>query len=116
MDKNYVWQFTFFIVCLCRYSPFGILCLIAGKIMAIEDLAATAAQLGMYMVTVCCGLAIHAFITLPGIYFLITRNNPAKFFKGMLQAWITALGTASRYVVRHVHSHGLLWFWPSMLL
>ncbi|XP_069696629.1 excitatory amino acid transporter-like isoform X1 [Periplaneta americana] len=77
------------------YSPFGILCLIAGKIMSIENLAATAQQLGLYMITVILGLLLHALITLPGIYYIFTRKNPAVFFQGMLQAWVTALGTAS---------------------
>lgn len=73
------------------------MCLIAGRIMQIGDLGKTLSQLGLYMITVIAGLAIHAVITLPLIYFLVTRKSPAKFFKGMLQAWITALGTASRY-------------------
>ncbi|KAM0725307.1 Excitatory amino acid transporter [Formica fusca] len=77
------------------YSPFGIMCLIAGKIMSIANLAATAQMLGLYMVTVILGLMIHAIITLPAIYWFITRKNPAVFFRGMMQAWVTALGTAS---------------------
>ncbi|XP_076303926.1 excitatory amino acid transporter 2 [Lasioglossum baleicum] len=77
------------------YSPFGIMCLIAGKIMSITNLAATAQMLALYMVTVILGLLIHGIITLPAIYWFLTRKNPAVFFKGMLQAWITALGTAS---------------------
>lgn len=80
----------------CRYSPFGIMCLIAGKIMSITNLAATAQMLGLYMVTVVIGLMIHAIITLPLIYWFMTRKNPAVFFRGMMQAWVTALGTASR--------------------
>ncbi|KAG5313787.1 EAA1 protein, partial [Acromyrmex insinuator] len=77
------------------YSPFGIMCLIAGKIMSITNLAATAQMLGLYMVTVVLGLMIHAIITLPSIYWFMTRKNPAVFFRGMMQAWVTALGTAS---------------------
>jgi len=77
------------------YSPFGIMCLIAGKIMSIENLASTASQLGLYMTTVVLGLAIHYFGTICLLYFLITRKNPMTYFVGMLQAWITALGTAS---------------------
>lgn len=83
------------VVLVMWYSPFGIMSLIIGKIMSIDDLASTAAQLGLYMITVIMGLLIHACITLPGIFFFITRKNPVTFFKGMLQAWITALGTAS---------------------
>lgn len=77
------------------YSPFGIMCLIAGKIMEIENLATTAEQLGLYMLTVILGLAIHSIGTLSLMYFLITKNNPWTFFKGMLHAWVTALATSS---------------------
>lgn len=72
------------------------MCLIAGKIMSINNLAATAQMLGLYMITVILGLLIHGVITLPTIFWFLTRQNPAVFFKGMMQAWVTALGTASR--------------------
>ncbi|KAK3917625.1 Excitatory amino acid transporter 2 [Frankliniella fusca] len=77
------------------YSPFGIMCLIAGKIMSIANMASTAQQLGLYMVTVVLGLLVHGLVTLPVIYWTVTRKNPATFFRGMLQAWVTAVGTAS---------------------
>ena len=70
--------------------------LIAGKIMAIENLGKTAESLGLYMITVILGLVIHAAGTLSVMYFAITRKNPFYFFKGMLQAWLTGLATASR--------------------
>ncbi|XP_069805162.1 excitatory amino acid transporter 2-like [Dendropsophus ebraccatus] len=77
------------------YSPFGIASLICGKIAAIKDLETVARQLGMYMVTVIVGLVIHGGMILPLIFFSITRTNPFKFYGGIFQAWITALGTAS---------------------
>ncbi|XP_053280777.1 excitatory amino acid transporter 2-like [Pleuronectes platessa] len=77
------------------YSPFGIACLICGKIISIADLEVVARQLGMYMVTVIVGLIIHGGIFLPLIYFVIVRQNPFTFFMGIFQAWVTALGTAS---------------------
>ncbi|GFX25151.1 hypothetical protein TNCV_2753261 [Trichonephila clavipes] len=83
------------VIIIMWYSPFGIMSLIVGKIMAINDLAKTAEQLGLYMLTVVAGLAIHACVTLPFLYFVVTHKNPLTFFKGMLQAWATALGTAS---------------------
>lgn len=67
-----------------------------GKILEIRDLAETAKMLFMYMLTVLSGLIIHALITLPTIFFLCTRKNPFVYMRGLLQAWITALGTASR--------------------
>ena len=71
-------------------------CLICGKIISIKDLEVVARQLGMYMITVIIGLIIHGAIFLPSIYFVIVRKNPFTFFLGIFQAWITALGTASR--------------------
>ncbi|XP_055339827.1 LOW QUALITY PROTEIN: excitatory amino acid transporter-like [Paramacrobiotus metropolitanus] len=81
--------------CVIWYSPLGIMCLISAKILDVTNIAATARMLGMYMVTVLCGLAIHAIGILPCIYFGVTRKNPWTFFRGMLQAWIMALGTGS---------------------
>uniref|UniRef100_A0A6Q2X5F1 Amino acid transporter n=1 Tax=Esox lucius TaxID=8010 RepID=A0A6Q2X5F1_ESOLU len=77
------------------YSPFGIACLICGKIISIDDLEMVARQLGMYMVTVIVGLIIHGAIFLPLIYLVIVRKNPYVFFMGIFQAWVTAIGTAS---------------------
>ncbi|XP_029697202.1 excitatory amino acid transporter 2 isoform X1 [Takifugu rubripes] len=83
------------VIMIMWYSPFGIACLICGKIISIKDLEVVARQLGMYMVTVIIGLIIHGAIFLPSIYFVIVRKNPFSFFLGIFQAWITALGTAS---------------------
>ncbi|XP_038663323.1 excitatory amino acid transporter 2-like isoform X2 [Scyliorhinus canicula] len=83
------------VIMIMWYSPFGIACLICGKIVAIKDLEVVARQLGMYMVTVITGLIIHGGMILPLMYFVITRKNPFSFLAGVFQAWITALGTAS---------------------
>ncbi|CAL8083697.1 unnamed protein product [Calicophoron daubneyi] len=77
------------------YAPFGIVFLIIGKIIGVDNLLETAQGLGMYMLTVILGLIIHLFISLSLLYFAITRKNPYALFKGMLQAFFTALGTGS---------------------
>ncbi|XP_063035691.1 excitatory amino acid transporter 3 [Melospiza melodia melodia] len=76
------------------YMPIGIVFLIAGKIIAVEDWEIFR-KLGLYMATVIIGLAIHAGIVLPLIYFLIVRKNPFWFAMGMAQALLTALMTSS---------------------
>ncbi|KAI7812400.1 solute carrier family 1 member 3a isoform X2 [Triplophysa rosa] len=77
------------------YAPLGIMFLIAGKIVEMEDLSVMGGQLGMYTITVIIGLSIHAVIVLPLLYFLVTRRNPFVFIAGILQALVTALGTSS---------------------
>ncbi|XP_026196312.1 excitatory amino acid transporter 1 isoform X4 [Anabas testudineus] len=80
---------------LIRYAPIGILFLIAGKIVEMDDLTQMGGQLGMYTITVIIGLLIHAVLILPTLYFVITRQNPFLFIAGLLQALVTALGTSS---------------------
>ncbi len=79
-----------------RYSPIGIMFLVAGKILEIDDLVKLAQSLGMYALTVLTGLAIHSLVTLPIIFYAVTRRNPFAFYRGMLQAWLTGIGTGSR--------------------
>lgn len=77
------------------YSPVGILFLVAANILKIDNMQETAERLSLYMITVIMGLAFHMLVTMQTGYFLITRKNPFRFLKGMLQAWLTAVGTAS---------------------
>lgn len=77
------------------YSPVGILFLVAGKILEIDDMANIARKLGLYMITVIVGLLIHCFVTLTTLYFTMTRKNPFKFYYGCLQAVITGFGLGS---------------------
>uniref|UniRef100_A0A8P4KHA3 Amino acid transporter n=1 Tax=Dicentrarchus labrax TaxID=13489 RepID=A0A8P4KHA3_DICLA len=76
------------------YMPVGILFLIAAKIIEVEDWEIFK-KMGLYMVTVLSGLAIHATICLPLIFFVIVRKNPYTFTLGMAQALVTALMISS---------------------
>ncbi|XP_021489923.1 excitatory amino acid transporter 3 isoform X2 [Meriones unguiculatus] len=76
------------------YMPVGILFLIAGKIIEVEDWEIFR-KLGLYMATVLSGLAIHSVVVLPLIYFIIVRKNPFRFALGMAQALLTALMISS---------------------
>lgn len=85
---------TFF---LLRYFPFGIVFLIAGKILEMDDPSAIGKKLGFYAITVVCGLVVHGLFILPMMYFFITKKNPIVFIRGILQALLIALATSSRY-------------------
>ncbi|XP_068858017.1 excitatory amino acid transporter 3 isoform X3 [Aphelocoma coerulescens] len=76
------------------YMPVGIVFLIAGKIIEVEDWEIFR-KLGLYMATVISGLAIHSSIILPLIYLIIVRKNPFRFAMGMAQALLTALMISS---------------------
>uniref|UniRef100_A0A4W6F9C5 Amino acid transporter n=1 Tax=Lates calcarifer TaxID=8187 RepID=A0A4W6F9C5_LATCA len=76
------------------YMPVGILFLIAAKIIEVEDWEIFR-KMGLYMVTVLSGLAIHATVCLPLIFFIIVRKNPYTFTLGMAQALVTALMISS---------------------
>ena len=92
-----------------RYSPVGIMFLVCGKILDIDDPGAMMQRLGMYMLTVILGLFIHAFITLSLVYFAATRKNPFIILRGVLQALVTAFGTGSRYRPPHFYCI-ICWF------
>ncbi|XP_077573691.1 solute carrier family 1 member 8a isoform X2 [Stigmatopora nigra] len=80
------------------YFPFGIVFLVAGKILDMQDPSTLGRKLGWYGVTVLAGLFVHGLILLPLFYFLLTRKNPFTFIRGLLQALVIALATSSRWV------------------
>ncbi|XP_033007998.1 excitatory amino acid transporter 5 isoform X1 [Lacerta agilis] len=77
------------------YFPFGIVFLIAGKILEMDDPSAIGKKLGFYAITVVCGLVVHGLFILPMTYFFITKKNPIVFIRGILQALLIALATSS---------------------
>ncbi|XP_067830938.1 neutral amino acid transporter B(0) [Heptranchias perlo] len=77
------------------YAPFGIMFLVAGKIVEMEDVLLLFTSLGKYICCCVVGHAIHGLILLPLIYFVLTRKNPYSFLWGIFTALATAFGTAS---------------------
>ncbi|KAF3701014.1 Excitatory amino acid transporter 5 Retinal glutamate transporter Solute carrier family 1 member 7 [Channa argus] len=81
--------------CINEYFPFGIVFLVAGKILDMHDPAHLGEKLGMYFITVLCGLFVHGLILLPLFFFFFTRKNPFPYIRGLLQALVIALATSS---------------------
>ncbi|XP_016138241.1 excitatory amino acid transporter 5-like [Sinocyclocheilus grahami] len=78
-----------------RYFPFGIIFLVAGKILDMSDPSTLGKKLGWYGMTVMAGLFVHGLIVLPFFYFILTRKNPFTYIRGLLQAMVIALATSS---------------------
>ncbi|KAJ8982460.1 hypothetical protein NQ317_000418 [Molorchus minor] len=55
-----------------------------------NDIGEIMSSLGKYLITVCLGLFLQAFVVLPSLYYFLTRKNPVKFVMGMGQALATA--------------------------
>ncbi|KAL8219812.1 UNVERIFIED_CONTAM: Neutral amino acid transporter B(0) [Gekko kuhli] len=77
------------------YAPLGIMFLVAGKIVEMEDVVALFTSLGKYIMCCFVGHAIHGLLVLPAIYFAFTRRNPYRFLWGIFTALATAFGTSS---------------------
>ncbi|KAK6470618.1 neutral amino acid transporter B(0)-like [Huso huso] len=77
------------------YAPLGIMFLVAGKIVEMEDVGMLFASLGKYICCCIVGHVIHGLLVLPLIYFIFTRKNPYSFLWGIFTALATAFGTSS---------------------
>uniref|UniRef100_A0A8D2ZQY0 Amino acid transporter n=1 Tax=Scophthalmus maximus TaxID=52904 RepID=A0A8D2ZQY0_SCOMX len=77
------------------YFPFGIVFLVAGKILEMSDPSDMGKKLGFYAVTVVFGLVLHGLFILPAMYFFITKKSPIVYIRGILQALLIALATSS---------------------
>ncbi len=83
-------KMTMFIVAL---APVGIAALIA-RLVAVTG-ANVFINLVGYVVTVASALAFHFFVTLPALFWLITRRNPYRVMRAMSAALFTGFSTAS---------------------
>lgn len=82
-----------------RFTPLGVMAIMATVVADNMDepgaLAGVFQRLGIYMITVICALAIHAFVSLPVALRLIGKINPIKHFRAVSTPLITAFSTSS---------------------
>lgn len=78
-----------------KFTPLGILGIVANVVAEQSDLLEVVKRLGIYMAAVLIGLIIHSSVTLPLIVKLIGRSNPWLHFKAMTTPLITAFSTSS---------------------
>lgn len=93
----------FIIPLLPRLAPIGVCSLVAARIAAMDGILQAMGKLGLYIMTVLCGLLIHSLIVLPLVFFFVTRKNPYAFMKGLRDALMTAFSIASRFVTSNLH-------------
>ena len=89
-----------------KIAPIGIFCLVAyrfGEAHVTGEIATELKQIGKYFVTVLVALGVHAFGTLPLIFWLFTKRNPFVF---MLQnVACPPHGIFDGEFVRHATAH-----------
>lgn len=85
-------KLTFFII---KFTPIGIFGLVATKVAEQDNLSALMQSMGLYMIVVILGLAIHSTVTLPLLLRTIGKVNPLKHFSAMRTPLITAFSTSS---------------------
>lgn len=84
-----------FIRLILWYCPIGVGFLIAHRILATQDLGRVLSQLGLYVVTVLLGLAIHLGFVLSAIYAIFVRHGYANFCLAMITPALMAISTSS---------------------
>ena len=75
------------------FAPVGVFALVAN-VVATTGLEVFK-DLGLYTLTVFCGLVIHAVVILPAILLLVGRTGPVAHAQAMAPALLTAFSTSS---------------------
>ncbi|XP_049868363.1 excitatory amino acid transporter 3 isoform X2 [Pectinophora gossypiella] len=76
-------------------TPLGVTSVVAGKILALDDVGQVLSQLGWFIATVAIGVYFYQLIVMQFIYFVFLRKNPYKFYWKLSNAMMTAFATAS---------------------
>jgi len=76
-------------------SPIGVFSLVSYNLGTTGDFWSAIQGLLLLIAARFTGIIVHGLITLPLIYFILTRKNPVVVLSQMSQAWIVAFATSS---------------------
>lgn len=76
-------------------TPFGVMSLIAAKILSVANLGAVFNQLLVFIGTFFTGFLINHVIFLQLIYFIVIRKNPFHYYKNLIAPAFAAFATCS---------------------
>lgn len=85
-------KITMFII---KFTPLGILGIVAKQVAETSDLLDVAGRMGLYMIAVLGGLIIHGGFTLPFLIKVVGKANPIKHLQAMTTPLLTAFSTSS---------------------
>lgn len=85
-------KITMFII---KFTPLGILGIVAQQVAETSDLLDVAGRMGLYMLAVLAALTIHAGVTLPMLLKIVGKVNPVNHLKAMTTPLLTAFSTSS---------------------
>ena len=78
-----------------KFTPIGVLALVASEVAEQKDLVTLATGLGAYFLVVVLGLLLHAFVVLPLILKFVAKTSFIAHFKAMTTPLLTAFSTSS---------------------
>lgn len=79
---------------LIFWTPVGVMSLIAPRVASLNA-EIVGKNLGILAIAITVALAIQAFLVYPTIYAIAVRSNPFRYYRGILPALLTAVGTSS---------------------
>ncbi|GMR39372.1 hypothetical protein PMAYCL1PPCAC_09567, partial [Pristionchus mayeri] len=77
------------------FAPVGIISLISGNMLEVDDIKGTFQTLAMYVTTILLGLFTHVLIVNPVLYLIMTRKSPLPIYRMMFHPFLIAFGTGS---------------------
>jgi Na+/serine symporter len=74
------------------FTPLGVASLLLSDLVRQENLLAMMSSLSWYLLTVSIIIAVHGFLVVPLVFFLVCRKNPYKLLLGTVPVpWMPSM-------------------------